>query len=353
MTLPPGSTIGIVGGGQLGRMLSMASAQLGYKCHIFDPHENTCAAAVAACSTRASFEDVGAIQGFGAQVDIATYEFENLPVAPLRALGGKLRPGTRSLAVAQDRAIEKQFIADCGGRVAAWRQVSDLAEVEAAVEQLGLPIVLKTRRYGYDGKGQAWIREPGDIELAWTSINQEPAVAESGVDFFAEFSVLVARWEDGRHTFWDSPENVHEGGILRRSTVPCSAAVLAQVAAARKAALSIAEALGHVGVLTVEFFASSDGPVVNEIAPRVHNSGHWTIEGAVTSQFEQHIRAICGLPPGSTDLAGSGAVMTNLIGDEVDRWPELVGDPGLHVHIYGKGEARPGRKMGHVTRVTR
>jgi len=353
MTIAPGSTIGIIGGGQLGRMLSIAAAELGYKCRIFDPHEQTCAADVAASLTCANFDDVEAIQSFGTEIDIATYEFENLPVAPLRTLGEKLRPGTRSLAVAQDRAIEKQFISDCGGRVAPWRQVSNLAEVESAVEQLGLPIVLKTRRYGYDGKGQAWIRSLDEAEAAWSDINEEPAVAESGVNFFAEFSVIVARWADGRHCFWDSPENAHAEGILRRSTVPCGDKVAVHVAEAQEAALSIAEALGHIGVLTVEFFASADGPIVNEIAPRVHNSGHWTIEGAVTSQFEQHIRAICDLPPGPTDLTGTGAVMDNLIGTDVNRWPELVAEPGLHVHIYGKGEARPGRKMGHVTRVKR
>jgi 5-(carboxyamino)imidazole ribonucleotide synthase len=353
MRVAPGSTIGIIGGGQLGRMLSVAAAQLGYKCHIFDPHKHPCAADVAASFTCAGFDDVDAIRRFGDEVDVATYEFENLPVAPLRTLGEKLLPGTRSLAVAQDRAIEKQFIDDCGGRVAPWRQVSSLAEVQSAVEQLGVPVVLKTRRYGYDGKGQAWIRSLGEAEAAWRAIGEEPAVAESGVDFFAEFSVLIARWEDGRHSFWESPHNEHGEGILRRSTVPSGEKVLLQVAEAREAALSIAEALGHIGVLTVEFFASADGPVVNEIAPRVHNSGHWTIEGAVTSQFEQHIRAICDLPPGSTDLAGAGAVMDNLIGDDVNRWPELVAEPGADVHIYGKGEARPGRKMGHVTRVKR
>ena len=211
--------------------------------------------------------------------------------------------------------------------------------------------MLKTRRYGYDGKGQAWVRSRRDEQAAWAAIGEQPAVAETGVDFIAEFSVILARWADGRHTFWDSPENAHGEGILRLSTVPCSDTVALQVAEAREAALRIAEALGHVGVLTVEFFASADGPIVNEIAPRVHNSGHWTIEGSVTSQFEQHIRAICGLPPGSTELVGRGAVMDNLIGDDVDRWPDLVAEPNLHVHIYGKGEARPGRKMGHTTRV--
>lgn len=349
MTIPPGSTIGIIGGGQLGRMLSIAAAQLGYKCHIFDPHERPPAADVAASFTRAGFADETALEAFGRSVDIATYEFENVPVDPLQVLGDKLRPSVRSLAIAQDRAEEKSFIETTGARVAPWRAVSSLAEVDAAVAGLGTPLVLKTRRYGYDGKGQAWVRSADEAASAWQAIGEEPAVAEAGVDFFAEFSVIVARWADGRHAFWDSPENEHRGGILRRSTVPCSGAVAAQVAEAREAALRIAVALDHVGVLTAEYFASADGPLVNEIAPRVHNSGHWTIEGAVTSQFEQHVRAICGLPPGSTDLVGGGAVMDNLIGDEVHRWTELVADPQAHVHIYGKGEARPGRKMGHVT----
>src|SRR5205085_1324031 len=248
----------------------------------------------------------------------------------------------RSLAVAQDRAVEKEFIESCGGRVAPWRTVETLAEVEAAVAELGVPLVLKTRRYGYDGKGQAWVRSSEEAPAAWTAIGEQPAVAEAGVNFDAEFSVIVARWTDGRHSFWDSANNEHRGGILRRSTVPGGDRVSSQVEEARGAALRVAEALGHVGVLTVEFFASGDGPVVNEIAPRVHNSGHWTIEGAVTSQFEQHVRAICGLPPGSTELAGARATMQNLIGDEVNRWPELIGEQGAHVHIYGKGEARPG-----------
>jgi 5-(carboxyamino)imidazole ribonucleotide synthase len=332
-------------------MLAIAAAGLGYKCHIFDPHEHPPAADVAAYVTRAAFDDVGALERFGADVAIATYEFENLPVETLSALGPKLKPGARSLAIAQDRAREKEFIEQCGARVAPWRTVSSLGEVQAAVAELGAPIVLKTRCYGYDGKGQAWVRAPAEATDSWTAIGEEPAVAESAVDFRAEYSVIVARWDDGRHAFWDSPENEHEGGILRRSTVPCSDASAVQVAEARAAALRIAQALGHVGVLTVEFFASADGPLVNEIAPRVHNSGHWTIEGAVTSQFEQHIRAICGLPPGPTGLTGRGAVMDNLIGADVERWPELIAEPGAHVHIYGKGEARPGRKMGHVTRV--
>ena len=351
MTIAPGSTIGIIGGGQLGRMLSIAAAQLGYKCHVFDPHEHCCAADVAAAFTRAPFDDVGALERFASQIDVATYEFENLPVEPLAALGDKLRPGVRSLAIAQDRADEKTFIERCGARVAPWRPVASLEDVHEAVGALGTPLVLKTRRYGYDGKGQAWIRSSDKAETAWAAIGSEPAIAEAAVDFTAEFSVILARWADGGHVFWDSPENQHRDGILRASAVPCGAAVANQVTDARSAAVRIAEALDHVGVLTVEYFASVDGPLVNEIAPRVHNSGHWTIEGSVTSQFEQHVRAICGLPPGSTTLVGSSASMENLIGDEVDRWPELVADSGVHVHIYGKGESRPGRKMGHVSRV--
>ena len=311
------------------------------------------AADVAACFTRAEYDDIIALRGFAQTIDVATYEFENLPVEPLEVLGDKLRPSTRSLAIAQDRAREKTFIEGCGARVARWEAVSSLEEVNEAVDRVGIPLVLKTCRYGYDGKGQAWVRAPEQTEEAWRAIGEEPAVAEEGVDFSAEFSVIIARWADGSHAFWDSPENEHREGILRRSTVHCSDQVAAQVPEARAATLRIAEALGHVGVLTVEFFASNSGPVVNEIAPRVHNSGHWTIEGAVTSQFEQHIRAICDLPAGLTGLTRGGAVMDNLIGDEIEQWPELLAERGAHVHIYGKGEARPGRKMGHVTRVKR
>jgi 5-(carboxyamino)imidazole ribonucleotide synthase len=344
--------IGIIGGGQLGRMLAIAAAQLGYKCHILDPHESPCAGDVAAQVTRAAYDDLTALRRFARSVDVATYEFENLPVESLDVLGDKLKPSTRSLAIAQDRAREKAFIEGCGACVAPWRQISSLADVTAAVLKVGLPLVLKTRRYGYDGKGQAWVRSRREEQAAFEAIGEEPAIAEAGINFLAEFSVIIARWEDGTHAFWDSPENEHGDGILRRSTVPCSDYCASHVAEAREAARKIADALGHVGVLTVEFFASDSGPLVNEIAPRVHNSGHWTIEGAVTSQFEQHIRAICGLPPSPTDLTSRGAVMDNLIGADVDRWPELVAEPGLHVHIYGKGDARPGRKMGHVTRLT-
>jgi 5-(carboxyamino)imidazole ribonucleotide synthase len=351
MTVPPGSTIGIVGGGQLGRMLAVAAAQLAYKCHIFDPHEQPCAADVAAAFTRAAYDDEAALARFADQVDVATYEFENLPVEPLAVLGDKLRPGLKSLAVAQDRADEKSFIEQAGGRVGPWRRVASFADVEAAVAELGLPLVLKTRRYGYDGKGQAWIRSPDEASAAWTAIGEEPAIAEAAVNFDAEFSIILARSADDEGVYWEPIENVHAEGILRRSTVPASKVVLDNRDEASWMAINIATVLEHVGVLTVEFFSTPFGPLVNEIAPRVHNSGHWTIEGAVTSQFEQHIRAICGLPLGPRDRLGTSVSMDNLIGDDVLRWPELVAEPGAHVHIYGKGEPRPGRKMGHVTRV--
>ncbi len=351
MTVPPGSTIGIVGGGQLGRMLSIAAARLGYRCHIFDPHEHPPAADVAAFFTRAEFFDTAALEKFGDSVDIATYEFENLPVGPLELLGDKLRPGTRSLAIAQDRAREKEFIEQCGARVAPWRSVSSLAEVQAAVAELGTPLVLKARRYGYDGKGQAWIRDPVEAADAWASIGEEAAVAEAAIDFTAEFSVLLARTGDGRMSAFNVPANTHRDGILRRSEVPAPAQVQGMTEQAIVIASDLACALDHVGMFTVEFFASAEGALVNEVAPRVHNSGHWTIEGAVTSQFEQHIRAICGLPLGSPVLTGRAVTMDNLIGDDVNRWPELVAEPRAHVHIYGKGDARPGRKMGHVTKI--
>jgi 5-(carboxyamino)imidazole ribonucleotide synthase len=352
MTIAPGGTIGIIGGGQLGRMLALAAAQLGYRCHIFDPHERPVAAEVAAAFTRAAFDDVAALAAFAGAVDVVTYEFENLPVAPLAGIADKLRPSARSLGVAQDRAEEKQFIESCGAKVAPWRAVSSAADVDDAVATLGCPLVLKSRRYGYDGKGQAWIRTPGEAAQAWAAIGEQPAVAEAGVAFDAEFSVILARGPDGHVAFFDSAANHHEGGILRRSTVPAGEEVARHVAAGRQVAQRIAEKLGHVGVLTVEFFATAAGPLVNEIAPRVHNSGHWTVEAAHHSQFEQHVRAICGLPLGDPGLRVAAAAMDNLIGDDVLGWAEIAADPRASLHLYGKGAPRPGRKMGHVTRVS-
>ena len=351
MIIAPGSTIGIIGGGQLGRMLAVAAAQLGYRCHIFAPDEAPCAAAVAAAHTRAAFDDGEALAKFAAAVDVVTYEFENLPVAPLAALGAKMRPGARSLAIAQDRAVEKEFIASVGGRVAPWRAVDGPGDVEAAIAALGLPLVLKSRRFGYDGKGQAWVRDAAQAHDGWDAIGAPAGVAEAAIDFLAEFSVLLARSEGGDCAVWDCPRNSHEAGILRRSELPAGDPIESQVEQATAIARRIADALDHVGVLTVEFFACADGPLVNEIAPRVHNSGHWTIEGARTSQFEQHIRAVCGLPLGSTERTARHVTMTNLIGDEAQGWVAPLAEPGAHLHLYGKGDARPGRKMGHVTRL--
>jgi len=351
VVLPPGSIVGILGGGQLGRMMALAAARLGYKCHILDPHESPCAAEVSAHFTRAAYDDVDALRRFAEQCDVVTYEFENIPVEPLAVLGDKLAPSTRSLEVAQDRAAEKRFLESCGARVAPWREVDGAPDIEAALEALGSPILLKSRRYGYDGKGQAWAHRADEAAAAWDAIGRQPAVAEARMSFDAEFSLILARGSNGETSAFPPTRNLHDGGILRTSTVPAGPEIDAMTGLAIAAAKAIEEALGHVGVLTVEFFACADGPIINEIAPRVHNSGHWTIEGAQTSQFEQHLRAILGLPLGAATLVSSGATMQNLIGADVDRWAEFVAEPRAHLHVYGKGEARSGRKMGHVTRL--
>jgi len=351
MSIEPGSIIGIVGGGQLGRMLSVAAAQLGYKCHIFDPHEAPCAADVAAAHFRGDFTDADALRRFAEPCAVVTYEFENLDPTPLEALGAKLRPGTESLRTSQDRVAEKEFLARCGGTPAPWRRIDSADDVRAALTALGAPILLKTRRMGYDGKGQAWVQSPDEADSAWAAIGKAPAIAEARIAFDAEFSVVTARGENGDTRAYPVPRNGHRDGILRRSEVPAGPPIDALAEAGIATAARVVEALGHIGVLTVEFFATASGALVNEFAPRVHNSGHWTIEGAETSQFEQHIRAICGLPLGPVGLTGAAASMDNLIGDEVDTWPALVAEAGAHVHLYGKGDARPGRKMGHVTRV--
>jgi 5-(carboxyamino)imidazole ribonucleotide synthase len=350
--IEPGATIGIIGGGQLGKMLAVAASQLGYRCHIFEPGESPCAADVAAEFTRARYDDTEALKRFAESVDVATYEFENVPAASLEVIASKLRPGVASLQVGQERGREKEFIESSSARVGGWIRVDSEADALEAERKLGIPLVLKTRRLGYDGKGQAWANAAGSVLEAWDSIGRQPAIAEAAVDFDCEFSVVLARGEDGAIAVWDLPLNDHDNGILRRSTVPSPDMIQRHRDEAVRVATAIAEKLGHVGVLTVEFFATGDGPLVNEIAPRVHNSGHWTIEGAVTSQFEQHIRAICGLPLGSTDRVGTKAVMENLLGDEIGQWRALVAEPDTHVHVYGKGAARPGRKMGHFTRVT-
>jgi 5-(carboxyamino)imidazole ribonucleotide synthase len=351
MSIAPGATIGIVGGGQLGRMLSIAAAQLGYRTHIFAPDADPPAGDVALRVTQADYNDEAALRAFAAAVAVATYEFENLPAASLAVLGDKLLPGTASLEIAQDRRTEKRFLEAQGACIAPWRSIDSAEDLELAEAELGFPFVLKSRRLGYDGKGQAWVRAAGSALDGWDSIGREPAVAESAVDFDAEFSVILARTPDGEIACWDPPLNQHEGGILRRSLVPAGAPVAALLPEATAIATKIAHALNHVGVLTVEFFATPERPIVNEIAPRVHNSGHWTIEGAATSQFEQHIRAICGLPLGSSRRVVPSVSMENLIGEEVAAWEGLLADPDANLHLYRKGDPRPGRKMGHVTRL--
>lgn len=351
--IPPGSTIGILGGGQLGRMLGMAAAQLGYRCHIYDPAPDACAAHVAAAHTVAAWDDAQALERFAGVIDVCTYEFENVPVETVARIAARVpvRPGANALEVAQDRLSEKRFAQKHGAEPPRYVPVAASAALAAALDLVQLPAILKTRRHGYDGKGQARIAKREEAARAWERMGAMPAILEAQVDFDAEFSILIARGADGATAIWDAPENVHEGGILRTSRVPAGPAVAACWPEAVAQARALADALGYVGVLAVEFFAVGGRPLFNEMAPRVHNSGHWTIEGALTSQFENHIRAVCGLPLGSTASRGPAA-MANLIGEEMDGWPGLLAEPGAHVHLYGKGEAAPGRKMGHVTRVS-
>lgn len=347
---PPGETIGILGGGQLGRMLAMAAARLGYRCHVYSPEVEFIAADVCAAHTRADWHDAAALAEFAADCAVVTYEFENVPVAALGALRDKLLPNLDALEIAQDRVSEKRFVEGLGGKPAPWLAIDTPEDLTQALDTIGSPGILKTRRDGYDGKGQ-W-RIMADHDADGVVLTGQPLVYEGFIHFTAEFSVILCRAQDGAVVFWDSAENVHEGGILARSTVPASAEVAAHVPAARELAAKVAAALDYVGVLTLEFFATADGPVFNEMAPRVHNSGHWTIEGALTSQFENHVRAICGLPLGDPSLAAKGVEMWNLIGDEARDWAPILSDPRNHLHLYGKAAARPGRKMGHVTRLT-
>ena len=351
-TLPPGSTIGIIGGGQLGRMLALAAAPLGYKVLIYDPDPECCAGQVAAVTVGA-FDDRAALSAFAGHVDVATYEFENIDAGPLEDVAARVAiyPPLNALRIAQDRITEKKFAAAQGGRTAPWSRVDSRAELDLAIAEIGTPAILKTTRFGYDGKGQARLKSPADADAAWAAINGNPAILEGIVTFDREFSILVAHGQDEASVTWDAPENVHVDGILATSTVPPHADIIAQVDEAKALAVRIADALNYVGVLAIEFFASADGPVFNEMAPRVHNSGHWTIEGATTSQFENHIRAVAGLPLGVTDRVAPQVSMQNLVGDDVNRWPELAAEPGAHLHLYGKGAPSPGRKMGHVTRL--
>lgn len=353
--LPPGSTIGILGGGQLGKMLAIAAAEMGYRCHIYAPEENSVAAEVAAEFTCADYDDVAALSAFADSCDVITYEFENVPVAPLRVIeeGATIRPNIRALEIAQDRVEEKNFASALGGRTAKFATVTSPEDAAAALDTVGYPAILKTIRMGYDGKGQARVHSADGLSDALGQIGQQTAIAEAMVQFEAEFSVILARNAQGEIRFWDSPRNRHDGGILALSVLPAGALIEAQQEEARKLAAAAAQALGYIGVMTMEFFATAEGPLFNEMAPRVHNSGHWTIEGAVTSQFENHVRAVCDLPLGDTGLTADRVEMENLIGDAANDFEKLFADPNAKVHLYGKGAPSPGRKMGHVTRLYR
>lgn len=350
--LAPGATIGILGGGQLGRMLSVAAARLGLKTHIFEPGANPPAGHVADLVTTAPYDDEAALRAFGGCVDVITYEFENIPTDALDLLEelAPIRPGREALRISQDRLIEKSFIESCGLTVAPHASVYGALDLLAAIESIGVPAILKTRRLGYDGKGQARLGTHEDAAEALKVIGEAPAILEGFIAFEREVSVIVARGLDGAVACFDPGENVHEGGILATTTVPATLSE-ARAKAAMLAAQAIAEELEYVGVMGVEFFVTEGGLVVNEIAPRVHNSGHWTQNGCVIDQFEQHIRAVAGWPLGD-GKRHSNVVMENLIGDDIARVPVLAADPANALHLYGKADAKPGRKMGHVNRVT-
>jgi 5-(carboxyamino)imidazole ribonucleotide synthase len=346
--LPPGSRVGVLGGGQLGRMLALAAARLGLRVHVYEPAEGACAGPVAERLVQAAWDDLAALRDFAAAVDVATYEFENVPLAAADAVAevAPLRPGRRALAVAQDRAAEKDFLAGLGLATAPYAAVDDAAALAAAAARIGGPTILKTRRLGYDGKGQARLAGPGDAAAALAAAGPGPWVLEGVVAFEREISVIAARGLDGGVAAYDPGENVHRDGVLHTTTVP--ARIPAGVA--QDAALlagRILGALDYVGVIGVELFVTDRGLVVNEIAPRVHNSGHWTTDACLIDQFEQHMRAVAGWPLGD-GARHSDAVMTNLIGREIDLAPGVA---DAAVHVYDKGDPRAGRKMGHLTRI--
>jgi 5-(carboxyamino)imidazole ribonucleotide synthase len=355
--LPPGSVIGILGGGQLGRMTAMAAARLGYPCHIYTDEADSPASQVAAKTTVASFTDRAALTRFAGSVAVVTFEFENIPEETAAILEPLvlLRPGRNCLAVAQDRLNEKAFLNGIGVATAPYRRAASPMELAQAIHDLGRPAVLKTSRLGYDGKGQVMIGSSTDLNEAWATMTgsngAQIGVVEGFIDFDREISVIVARAPDGSWEAFDPVENRHANHILDTTIAP--AAITDELSyKAVATARHIAEALDLVGLLTVEMFVTRDNTLlVNELAPRPHNSGHWTIDGCVTSQFEQFVRAVCGLPLGSP-ARHSDAVMKNLLGDEVLRWREILAEPGAKLHLYGKMEPRPGRKMGHVTRLS-
>lgn len=351
--LAPGAVIGILGGGQLGRMLSMAAARLGFRCHIFEPGTAPPAGQVAERVVTAPYSDLDALRRFAEGVDVITYEFENIPTEALDTLEAlrPIHPGRRALAVSQDRVTEKEFLRGLGLTTAPFAPVDDAASLEAALAEIGAPAILKTRRLGYDGKGQARLHSTDDAEAALAAMAGAPAVLEGFVAFSHEVSVIAARGQDGAVACYDPGENVHRDGILATTTVPARLS-RAQRTDAVILAGQILNALDYVGVMGVELFVTPGGLIVNEIAPRVHNSGHWTQTGCVIDQFEQHIRAVAGWPLGDGQRHAD-VVMENLIGDDMARVPELAAARDVALHLYGKAESRAGRKMGHANRLIR
>lgn len=349
--LPQGATIGILGGGQLGRMLSIAASRLGFKTHIFEPGANPPAGHVADQVTTAGYDDEDALRAFANAVDVVTYEFENIPTSALDVIEAirTIRPGREALRISQDRLTEKNFLQDLGLTVAPFANVESRSDLDAALTQIGTPSILKTRRFGYDGKGQARIMSNADADQAFADMAGAPSVLEGFVDFACEISIIAARGPDGAVACFDPGENVHEGGILRTTTVPASIPASLRTDGVLLAA-RILNALDYVGVMGVELFVTPKGLIVNEIAPRVHNSGHWTQNGCVVDQFEQHIRAVAGWALGDGQRH-TDVVMENLIGDDMDRVPTLAAQPGAALHLYGKTDVKAGRKMGHVNHI--
>ncbi|NIZ61750.1 5-(carboxyamino)imidazole ribonucleotide synthase [Sedimentitalea sp. CY04] len=351
--LKPGATIGILGGGQLGRMLSVAASRLGFVTHIYEPGANPPAGQVADRVTTAGYDDTDALTAFAASVDVITYEFENIPTAALDILESHrpIRPGREALRVSQDRLTEKNFLQGLGLTTAPFADITDQASLDAALADIGAPAILKTRRFGYDGKGQARIKTLEDAPQALADMAGAPALLEGFITFSHEVSVIAARGVNGDVSCYDPGENVHTDGILDTTTVPAKLSAGQRMDAVLLAA-NILNKLDYVGVMGVELFVTPQGLVVNEIAPRVHNSGHWTQNGCTVDQFEQHIRAVVGWPLGDGQRH-SDVVMENLIGDDMDRVPELAKESDCAIHLYGKAETKPGRKMGHVNRVVR